>query len=111
MLAKRLAQDEMLAGLFQFNIRVGTGYGSQFLVDLVWVEGRIVVEVDGYEFHCDRGAFSADRRRDYELVISGYLVLRLPQDEVVEDVELAVEKIRDVVQYRQATGLPRTGDL
>lgn len=108
MLARRLAQDEMLAGLFQFNIRVETRAGSQYLVDLVWTAGKLVVEVDGYEFHSDRGAFSRDRRRDYELMISGYLVLRLPQDEVVEDVELAVDKIRDVVLYRRASGLPRS---
>jgi very-short-patch-repair endonuclease len=111
MLAKRLAQDEMLAGLFQFNIRVGARNGNQYLVDLVWKEGKIIVEVDGYEFHSDRGAFSSDRRRDYELIISGYLVLRLPQDEVVEDVELAVEKIRDLVRYRRASVLPKSENL
>ena len=111
MLAKRLEEDEMLAGLFRFNIRVATRNGNQYLVDLVWTEGKIIIEVDGYEFHSDRGTFSGDRRRDYELIISGYLVIRLPQDEVVEDVGLAVEKIRDVVLFRQASGLPRSEDL
>jgi very-short-patch-repair endonuclease len=107
LLAKRLAQDTMLAGLFRFNIPVTTQNESRYLVDLIWPEGKIIVEVDGYEFHSDRRAFSADRRRDYELMISGYLVLRLPQDEVVEDVDLAVEKIRDVVTIRRASVLPR----
>ncbi len=111
LLAKHLAQDETLAGLFQFNIRVATRNGNEYLVDLVWTEGKIIIEVDGYEFHCDRVAFSGDRRRDYELVISGYLVLRLPQDEVVEDVGLAVEKIRDVVRFRRSSGLPRSENL
>ncbi len=111
MLAKRLEEDEMLAGLFRFNIRVATRNGNKYLVDLVWTEGKIIIEVDGYEFHSDRGTFSGDRRRDYELIISGYLVIRLPQDEVVEDVGLAVEKIRDVVLFRQASGLPRSEDL
>ena len=46
--------------------------------------------------------------RDYELTISGYLVLRLPHDEVIEDVELAVEKIRDVVQFRRTSSSPRS---
>jgi very-short-patch-repair endonuclease len=111
MLAKRLEADEMLAGLFRFNIRVPTRNGNQSLVDLVWSEGRIIVEVDGYEFHSDRGAFSGDRRRDYELIVSGYLVIRLPQDEVVEDVGLAVEKIRDVVLFRRASGPPNSENL
>ena len=55
--------------------------------------------------------FSCDRRRDYELIVSGYLVIRLPQDEVVEDVELAVEKIRDVVLFRRASGPPNSENL
>ena len=75
LLAKRLANDAMLSGLFQFNIRVTTKHENQYLVDLVWIEGKVVVEVDGYEFHSDRHAFSLDRRRDYELTVSGYLVL------------------------------------
>lgn len=108
LLAKRLDQDETLAGLFRFNIPVTTENENRYLVDLVWTEGKVIVEVDGYEFHSDRRAFSLDRRRDYELTISGYVVLRLPQDEVVEDVELAVEKIWDVVRFRREAGPPRS---
>jgi very-short-patch-repair endonuclease len=107
LLAKRLARDEMLGGLFEFNIPLTTRHGNRYLVDLVWTEGKVIVEVDGYEFHSDRAAFSLDRRRDYELTISGYVVLRLPHDELVEDVELAAEKIRDVVRFRQTSNLPR----
>lgn len=72
-----------------------------YLVDLVWSGGKVVVEVDGYGFHASQSAFSADRRRDAELVLSDYLVLRLPHDEVVADAELAVDRIRDFVRYRR----------
>jgi len=100
-LASRLRDDAMLGGLFRFNIRVETRFENQYLVDLVWTDGKVVVEVDGYQFHSDRHAFSLDRRRDYELMVSGYLVLRLPHDEIIEDVESAVEKIRDMVEFRR----------
>lgn len=103
LLARRLAADEMLGGLFRFNVRVKTTLDSQFLVDLLWPEGRLIVEVDGYEYHSNRLAFSLDRRRDYELLVSGYLVLRLPHDEVIDDVEVAIEKIRDLVLFRRST--------
>jgi very-short-patch-repair endonuclease len=102
LLARSLTDDAMLAGLFRFNIRVETRCETRYLVDLVWTEGKVVVEVDGYEFHSDRRAFSLDRRRDYELLVSGYVVLRLPHDEIIEDVELAVEKIREVVKFRRS---------
>lgn len=101
LLAVRLERDAGLAGLFRYNVRVETARGSRPLVDLVWDEGKVVVEVDGYYFHRDERAFSQDRHRDYELTISGFLVLRLPEDEVVADVALAVEKVRDVVATRR----------
>lgn len=98
-LAARLASDAELQSLFRFNVRVTTVFESRYLVDLLWPEGCVVIEVDGYGYHSGRAAFNADRYRDYELVLSGYLVLRLPHDLVVEDVELAMERIRDFVNY------------
>jgi very-short-patch-repair endonuclease len=47
-----------------------------FQVDAVWPEHKLVVEVDGYEFHGDRGSFENDRARDAILVAHGYRVLR-----------------------------------
>jgi very-short-patch-repair endonuclease len=104
LLARRLTEDLMLGGLFQFNVPVRTRFDSRFLVDLLWPEGRVVVEVDGYEHHSNRIAFGNDRRRDYELTVSDYLVLRLPHDEVIQDVEITLEKIRDLVQFRRSKG-------
>jgi very-short-patch-repair endonuclease len=101
LLAERLAKDAELGPLFQFNRTVRTVRSSNYLVDLLWADGQVVVEVDGYRYHSNRFAFSNDRRRDYELLISGYVVLRLPHDEVVNDVEITVEKIRDVVRCRR----------
>ena len=98
-LSKKLLLDEELAELFFFNQRIKTVRGREYLVDLLWSKGRIVVEVDGYKHHRNHFAFVEDRNRDYELLISGYRVLRLPHDEVVNDVEIAIEKIRDVVRF------------
>jgi hypothetical protein len=68
---------------------------------LVWIEGRLVVELDGYPDHATRRAFIGDRHRDYELALSGYTVLRLANDEVVQDFGRAIEKIRDLVRLRR----------
>jgi very-short-patch-repair endonuclease len=106
LLAERLTKDADLGPLFQFNRTVRTVYNSAYLVDLLWADGRVVVEVDGYRYHSNRFAFSRDRQRDYELLISGYVVLRLPHDEVVNDVEITVEKIRDVVRFRRHPSRP-----
>ncbi|QDS86219.1 hypothetical protein EC9_03790 [Rosistilla ulvae] len=102
LLARTLANDPSLAGMFESNVRVLAVRDSPCVVDLLWRAGKVVVEVDGFRFHSTEEEFRKDRSRDYELLISGYLVLRLPHDEVIADPLLAIEKIRDVVNFRIA---------
>ena len=45
-------------------------------LDAFWPEHKLVVEVDGYEFHGDRRSFENDRARDAKLVAAGYRVIR-----------------------------------
>lgn len=61
-------------------------------VDLL-VEGRLIVEVDGREWHDDQGRFEQDRRRDLVAATSGYRVLRFTWYQVLfrwPEVEAAV---------------------
>jgi very-short-patch-repair endonuclease len=102
LLAGLLLEDPELTGLFQFNVSVTTVRNHRYLVDLVWVDGGLVVEVDGYCFHSNQFAFRQDRHRDYELTLSGFRVLRLTHEEIMEDAELAVDKIRDLVRLINA---------
>jgi very-short-patch-repair endonuclease len=97
-LAKMLDADRELAPLFCFNRTIETVRGSAPRVDLVWLDGRLVVELDGYPDHGTRTAFTRDRHRDYELTLSGYTVLRLANDEIVQDFGKAIDKIRDMVK-------------
>jgi very-short-patch-repair endonuclease len=46
-------------------------------VDFLWPQHRLVVEVDGYEFHRSREAFERDRARDAALLVAGFRVLRV----------------------------------
>jgi very-short-patch-repair endonuclease/predicted transcriptional regulator of viral defense system len=46
-------------------------------VDFLWAEQRLVVEVDGYQFHGHRSAFERDRRKDQVLIAAGYRVVRV----------------------------------
>lgn len=96
-LARLLAEDGTLKALFAFNMPVHTRAGSTYLVDLLWTEGRLVIEVDGYGPHSSRTAFARDRHRDYELTASRYRVLRLTHDEIMRQDTLALSKIRTLV--------------
>ena len=47
-----------------------------YVVDFLWPDARLVVEVDGRATHGTRRAFQADRDRDGRLAVTGYTVLR-----------------------------------
>ena len=100
LLATHLLLDEELADLFGFNMIVQSTLGNTFIVDLLWKAGKLIVEIDGYQFHSNLKSFANDRQRDFELVISNYLVLRIPHEEVMANVQEAVEKIRAFVRFR-----------
>jgi very-short-patch-repair endonuclease len=54
-------------------IQVGSG---ALQVDFHWPAARLVVETDGYAFHSDIHSHEEDRRRDQELKLAGWEVLR-----------------------------------
>jgi len=45
-------------------------------VDFLWPKQRLIVEIDGFEFHADRRSFERDRARDAKLIAAGYRVIR-----------------------------------
>ncbi len=47
-----------------------------YLVDFVWRDRRLIVEVDGYAYHRAPSRFETDRERDAELGARGWRVLR-----------------------------------
>jgi very-short-patch-repair endonuclease len=49
---------------------------GRFDADFLWRRERIVLEVDGYDFHRGRGAFERDRQRDAEHQHSDFVVIR-----------------------------------
>jgi very-short-patch-repair endonuclease len=63
------------------------------LVDFLWRERRVVVETDGYDYHCGRQAFQEDRGRDLELRARGYQVIRLSEMQVNEEPRRVAEVV------------------
>jgi very-short-patch-repair endonuclease len=93
-----VCRDAALAALFRFNWPVKTRYDTSPIVDLLWEAGRLVVEIDGAE-HCALGQFIRDRRRDFELFMSGYRVIRFTRFKVLESPDQVLNDLRDAVRY------------
>lgn len=96
-----------LLGLLGGDVRSQVWISGVGTVDFL-VDGRLVVEADGFEFHSDRTAYREDRRRANALAERGYVLLRFTW----EDVRLRpgwvvaqVEKVRAATpQSRVAPG-------
>ena len=72
-LEERFLRAVRAAGLPEPELNV---YVDTFLVDAVWREERVIVELDGARYHDQPGARRADRRRDMRLTAAGWRVLR-----------------------------------
>jgi very-short-patch-repair endonuclease len=46
-------------------------------VDFLWLDRRLVVEFDSFQFHGHRSAFERDRRKDMALTAAGFRVIRI----------------------------------
>ena len=62
-------------------------------MDFLWPDERVVVELDGYEFHKSRRAFERDRRKDMALHDAGYHVIRITGRQLKEEPLLVVAHI------------------
>jgi len=45
-------------------------------VDFVWLDRRLIIEIDGYRYHRSRRKFERDRERNARLQAAGYTVIR-----------------------------------
>ena len=67
-------------------------------VDFVWRSGRLVAEVDGFEFHSSRAAFEGDRERDAALMAAGFRVLRVTWRQLARAPEMVVARLRRALE-------------
>ncbi len=79
----------------QVNVRVGP-----FLVDFLWSEQRLIVEVDGYRHHGSRNAFESDRARDLELKLRGFEVIRFTWRRLTAEPAQTVAALRRLLWER-----------
>lgn len=68
-----------------------------FEVDSVWLDRRLVVELDGYAFHRTQRAFERDRARDAALQVEGYRVIRVTDRRLETQPAALVHEVRSLL--------------
>ena len=73
--------------------------GHRYVLDyeIVGSEQRIAVELDGFEFHGSRDAFSYDRMRQNDLQATGRLVVRFSYDSIRFETRRCVEQLQTML--------------
>jgi very-short-patch-repair endonuclease len=74
--------------------------GRHFRPDCVWMEQKVVVELDGRGTHATRRAFESDRERDRIFVAEGWSVIRVTWRQLVDSPEAIVRDLRRVLGLR-----------
>jgi very-short-patch-repair endonuclease len=81
-----------------------------FLVDAVWRDQRVVIELDGARYHDQPGARANDRRRDATLTIAGWRVIRYGWEDVTVHEERTARELTALLATIRlcAPSLPQT---
>lgn len=83
-----------------------TGWRANFAIgpyfaDIAWPKERIILEVDGYEFHDGAAQFQDDRLRDQVLIAQGWVVVRVTWAQLTGDLDGFLRRLRRALQVRR----------
>ena len=74
---------------------------NRVVVDLVWHDEQLVVEIDGPD-HLSAEKFATDRQRDRLLQLEGFAVIRFTNEEVLTDPALVASQIEQFLRQKRA---------
>lgn len=73
-------------------------------VDFFWRSERVVVEVDGFEFHSSRQSFESDRRRDIRLAATGLRTVRVTWRQLTEEPDAVLVRLAQILAFARVEG-------
>ncbi len=85
-----------------------TSYGLAVL-DLAFLELRVLVEIDGWAYHRDQRAFVRDSARQNALVLAGWVVIRTTWYELTEDPDRFVRNVAEALAAQRAVKILNFG--
>ena len=102
-LYRRLQTLPETAGRFRLNVEMPISFdgNGRMEVDLICVEARLAVELDGSQHLDSAEAYRRDRRKDMLLQQHGYFVLRFLAEDVGKQLDTVLDAILRALSHRQ----------
>ena len=73
---------------------------ASIIADIAFDPLKLIIEIDGYTYHGDERAFSRDRRRDEELAVRGWQVVRFTAKDVFDDPARFAALVKQICKAR-----------
>ncbi len=70
-------------------------------LDVLYPRERVIVEIDGYEFHSDRDSFERDRKRDVVMLAADVVTVRLTRDRMHQEPVQEAGRLRAILAARR----------
>lgn len=70
------------------------------LVDAVFPQAKVIVELDSWQFHSDRRAFETDRERDADTLLAGFVTVRLTSERMKQRPAAEAARLRQLISER-----------
>ena len=71
-----------------------------YTLDALFPNERVIVELDGWEFHNSRDSFESDRERDAELLARGYVTIRITWERLIQHPEREAARLLTILRAR-----------
>jgi hypothetical protein len=70
-------------------------------IDVFYPRERVIVEVDGHEYHSDRDSFERDRRRDVVMLEAGIVTARITDERMKNEAEQEARRLLTILAARR----------
>lgn len=71
-------------------------------VDALFPEEKVIVELDGWDFHCSRESFESDRERDATTLAAGHVTVRATWERIYERAAREAARLQVILDQRRA---------
>lgn len=71
--------------------------GHRIEADFHWPDHRLVIEADSLTYHGNPIAWERDHRRDRDLAVAGYRVIRFTRNQIENEPEATLMQIRKLL--------------